>query len=104
MGILDNQASFAVDVCVDVSAAETVDRLLGIADEEEAARTQPPFEPRRIRSAVPAQTPKDFGLQRIGVLELIDQNARITPAEVLTHGFVAREQIAGVMKQIVEIK
>ena len=104
MGILGEQHAFCFDVSIDIGAAEPVDRLFRIADEEQAARTQPPFEPRRIGSAVAAQAPQDFGLQRIRVLELVDEDAWITPTEVLSHGFVAREQIAGVVEQVIEIE
>src|SRR5208337_2668381 len=48
-----------------VGAAEGVDRLLGIADHEQAV----------VRSTLNEQTPEDSPLQVVGVLELVDQRA-----------------------------
>ena len=53
------------EVGVDIGAAEAVDRLLGIADQEQRVAT------------VPVDAPEDGVLERVGVLELVDERRGI---------------------------
>ena len=58
-----------------VCAAEPIDRLFGVADQEESTWPDLKLGPvvvRRAGRGVPAKPPEDFGLERVSVLELID--------------------------------
>src|SRR5665647_3391690 len=57
----------------DVGAPEAVDGLLGIADHEELARLEDHVAPVGGQRLAFAEQEDDLGLQRIGVLELVDQ-------------------------------
>ena len=57
----------------DVGATEAVDRLLGIAHHEELARSQDHVAPVRGQRLLLAEVEHDLCLQRVGVLELVDQ-------------------------------
>jgi len=50
------------------------------------------------------QAPQDLRLQRVCVLELIDQNPRVPARQGLPDGLACRQQISGVVKQIVEVQ
>ena len=78
VGVLSNNCALGFEVCVNVGATKTIDRLLWIADDKQTASPQLALCPRRSLVALPAKVPQNFCLQRIGVLEFIDENARIT--------------------------
>src|SRR5690606_20746188 len=59
------------EVAEDVRTTEAVDRLFGIADEEYR------------RTAVPVDMAKDAVLNRIGILEFVDQGSAVTAADGL---------------------
>ena len=54
-----------------------------LTDDKQTASPQLALCPRRSLVAFPAKVPQNFCLQRIGVLEFIDENARIMPFELL---------------------
>src|SRR3546814_9536908 len=62
------------EVGVEVAAAESVDRLLGIADQAKQRRLR--FATLRACGAGLVQAAEDRPLLRIGVLELVDQRHR----------------------------
>ena len=83
----------------DVGAAEAIDRLLRIADDEQRAR------PDACPSIVAREQQQQLGLQRIGVLELVDQD----DAEALSgtrgrHRRVVADQIARLDQQIEKVE
>ena len=94
------------DVGIHIGAAEAIDRLLGITDQEQCARTQGAS--RLIhsgrRACFPAQEPDDLDLQWVSVLELIDQNMAEVLPKRLAYLFVPREQVARRVEQVVEIE
>ena len=53
---------------------------------------------------VAAQAPEDLGLQRIGVLELVDQDMREARGQRAAHRFMVAQQLARGEDQIVEIE
>ena len=65
-------ADFAVDA--DVRAAEAVDRLLRIADEKQRAGPGTRAPPVRLVVVVGREQQEDLRLERIGVLELVDED------------------------------
>ncbi len=81
---------------VRIGPAEAIDRLLVVAHEEELA----------VGHAAVAQGPHQFDLQRVGVLEFIDQQQpglRGQPLPQLRAGR-AGNQVAGADQQVVEIQ
>jgi hypothetical protein len=49
---------------------------------------------------VTAEAEHDLGLQRIGILELVDEAVPIAHAERLTHGIVSSNEVARTFHQI----
>src|SRR5262245_17903998 len=58
----------------DIRAAEAIDRLLGIADEKQLSRSGSGGAPVALIGIGRTQQEQDLGLQRVGVLEFIDQD------------------------------
>jgi hypothetical protein len=96
--VLREKSALCHQIGVNVGAAEAVDRLLGVSHQKQAAGPQPASSPRLAPICVSAQEPEDFGLQGIGILKLVDQDAGIAPGEGLSHGGIMDEQIARVME------
>src|SRR5439155_12494109 len=63
-------------VGADVSTAEAINRLLGIADDEQLAADRPCLPALGHAGIVGREEQQDFRLNRIGVLELVDEDAR----------------------------
>ncbi|ESS36622.1 hypothetical protein P355_2075 [Burkholderia cenocepacia KC-01] len=77
------------EIGMQVGRAETVDRLLRIADEKQrAARREDPVEDRE--------------LQRIGILELVDQRGRIARAQRLGEPWMRVQRVIQVREQVIE--
>ena len=64
------------EVGVDVGAAEGVDRLLGVADQHEGALRRP-----AVLDVLGERAPDDVPLDRVGVLELVDQGDPVALAQ-----------------------
>ena len=100
--LLDAAAHEAVRL--DVGAPETVDGLLRVAHDEERARA------RRQPSPVPAvgvaagQVEKDFRLDRIGVLELVDEDRQEALLEGAPDGGMVAQKIPRVEQEILEVQ
>ena len=89
----------------DVGAAEAVDRLLGVADDEELARLQAAAAPvgRGLPLRVLGQEERDLGLQRVGVLELVHQDEVEAPLEVAAHGDRGLQDVARAEEEVLEV-
>ena len=94
----------------DVGAAEPIDGLLGIADHEEFARFRVDLIPpgQAVRSGAfgtgrRGQQHGDFGLDRVSVLGLVDQQVGVTVAEVVADVRVVPQQVTGPHQQILEL-
>ena len=74
----------------DVGAAKRVDRLVVVADRED----------RGMRAREQLQP---LVLQRVGVLELVDEHVREAALVVLAQRFVARQQLVAAQQQLGEI-
>ena len=81
-----------VPIRADVGAAEPIDRLLRIADDEELA------------ADVVGEEQQNLRLNRIGVLEFVDEDMRELLLEVRAHVGVAPDQVAGAGQQVGEIE
>ena len=90
---------------VDVCPPEAVDRLLGVADEEEASFIDMRVLPAHSfgRSAARKQD-RNFDLQRVGVLELVDQEMRKLLAHRFAHGRVVAQEVTRKDEQVVELQ
>ena len=97
----------------DVGAAKTVDRLLGIADDEQAAGDRP--EPSPGRSAVVgcglvgivgvgSEAYGDLELDRIGVLELVEEHPLVSLVQEPTEVRPVGQQAPGENEQVVELE
>jgi hypothetical protein len=87
------RARRAPPVRADVGAAEPIDRLLRIADDEELAA-----------DVVWPSEQQDLGLDRIGVLELVDEDARELLLQVRAHASLRLDQIARARQQVGEVE
>ena len=71
----------------DVGAAEAVDRLLRVTDQEEPAGIDRELVPALAseRRARPSEERSEVALDRVGVLELVEQQARVAGAQAAAH-------------------
>src|SRR5262249_32679311 len=88
----------------DVGPAETVDRLLGVADEEELPRRRPGAPPVVRARIVGGEEEQYLRLQRIRGLELVDEEMREAALELRPHGRVAAHQVARAEQEIQEVE
>ena len=105
VGVLGAEGVARLHIGADIGAAEAIDRLLGIADQEERAR--PDAEPGPVVVAIDrlaAKPPEDLGLQGIGVLELVDEDVGETLPERAADVVMVAQQIARGEDQIVEVE
>ena len=107
---LDKRAAACDDLALDrfvksyVGAAETIDRLLGIAHDEQLAGYRPNLAPVPLRRIISREQHQYLGLQRIGVLELVYKHAGESLLKFLTHALVVEHQIAGSKQQVQKIQ
>ena len=87
-----------------VGAAESVDRLFRIADDEELAANRLRVLPFGNRWIGGRQQHEDLGLQRIGVLKLVDKDALEALLKARSHDRVVSDQISRLHEQIEEIE
>ena len=95
-------ADLAVDA--DVGAPEAIDRLLGIADQEQRAGPRPDPAPVGLGIVVGGEQQQDLGLQRIGVLELVHEDPLEAGLEAAPHLGVVADEIARAEQQIEEVE
>ena len=91
-------------VDAEVGTAKPVDRLLRVADDEQLARRRPHPAPVALCGVVGCQQQQDFRLQRVGVLELVDEDAGETPLKIGAHVGVVPHQVAGRQQQVDEVE
>ena len=53
---------------------------------------------------IAAQPPENLGLQQVGVLEFVDQHVAVSGGKRHAHLFGARQQVARVVQQVVEVE
>src|SRR5215510_4337706 len=78
----------------DVRTTKPINRLLGIADDKELAWNRPHSPPVFFIRLVGRQQHQQFGLQRIGVLKLIDEDVCESLLEVRSHPWFFTNQIS----------
>ena len=84
----------SVDVAIDadIGPPETINRLFWIADDEELAGDRMNRTPVGNGGIVCRQEHENFGLQRIGVLKLVNEDALESPLETASHIFVCHDR------------
>jgi hypothetical protein len=87
-----------------VGAAEAIDRLLRVADQEELPGDGPHPPPVGLARVVGGEQQQDLRLERVRVLELVDEDVRVAPLQVLAHRRVVAHQVAGAEQQIEEVE
>ncbi len=78
----------------DIGAPEAIDRLLRVAHQKELPGNRASFTPVRRSRIAGGQQQQDLGLQRIGVLELIDEDAFETLLKARAHLRVVPDEIS----------
>ena len=86
-----------------IGAAEAVDGLLRIAHHEQLARRRHGLAPVALRRIGGRQQQQDLGLQRIGILKLVDEDALVSLLQFGARAIVP-QQVAGVEQQVHEIE
>ena len=95
-------AHLAVDA--DVRAAEAVDRLLRVADEKQRAGPWTRAPPVGLAVVVGREQQEDLRLERIGVLELVDEDPLEARLESAPHLRVVAHEVARAEQQIEEVE
>ena len=90
----------------DVRPPEAVDRLLGVADDEQPAgdRPQPRDVVARLAVGRRGQAHGDLELDRIGVLELVEEHPLVAIVQVAAGRRVGRQQAPGEHEEVVELE
>ena len=88
----------------DVGAPEAVDRLLRIADQEQLSGDGRTLRQSVSLGIVGREEQQDFGLERIGVLELVDEEVREALLQLAPHAGVAANEIARLDQEVEEIE
>ena len=91
-------------VGLDVGAAEAIDGLLGIAHDEEAAGLRRELSPVLLLRVLARQVEEDLGLDRVGVLELVDEDGQEAFLEGAPDTGMVAEQVAGDQEQVLEVE
>ena len=99
--LFDGRARLAIGS--DIGAAELINCLFGVAHHEQGARSGFAVLP-TAGGIVRGDAEKDFGLNGIGVLELVDENVPVTCAERAADGIMVAHQRARPFQEIVEIQ
>ena len=87
-----------------VGAAEAVDRLLGIADDEELAGDGARAREVVLEGIVGREQEQDLGLEGVGVLELVDEQVREALLELAADGRVLLDEVPGEQEQVEEVE
>ena len=89
-GVLRPDQFATVLIGFDVGAAETIDRLLRIAHEEQRPGPELAFLPGSPVSRYRGDREENLVLNPISVLKLVDQNELVSPPDGLPHVVLAR--------------
>src|SRR5207237_7126506 len=93
-----------VPIDPDVRASKAINRLLGIPDDEEPAWHRNDLAPVVFLGVLRREQQEDLGLQRVGVLELVDKNMREALLEAAADAGIAAHQVARLEQQIQKVE
>ncbi len=88
----------------DVGPPEPVDRLLRVADDEELARHGCDVLPPRLPGVGRRKQQQQLGLERIGILELVDEDPLEALLEMPPHLRIVPDQVARAEQQVEEVE
>ena len=100
LGARGHELTLDLPVRLDVGAPEPVDRLLGVADDEQLSGHGAHAGPVGLGGIAGREQQQDLGLDRIGVLELVHEQPLVALLEVGADIGVATQQIAGAHQQV----
>ena len=98
------QLALDLPVDADVGPPEPVDRLLGVADDEQLPRRRPDPAPVPFRRIAGGEQQEDLRLQRIGVLELVDEDAGEPALEVGADRVAVAHEVARLDEEVDEVE
>ncbi len=104
LGAALEQAALNVLVERDVGAAEAIDRLLGVAHDKQFAGEWAHAMPIGLGAIGGGEQQQDFRLQRIGILELVDEDMADALLQLGTHGGAVAHEIARDQQQVDEVE
>ena len=87
-----------------VGAAEPIDRLLGVSHQKELSGNGPDPAPVRLLGVVRRQQQQDLRLQRVRVLELVDEDVAEVFLEIPPDGRSVPDQVASLDQQVHEVE
>ena len=91
-------------IYADVGPAEAINRLLRIADDEETTGNRDSRAPVGVGGIGGGKQQQNLGLERIRVLEFVDEQMRETRLEPSPYRLVAFDQSAGLEQQVEEVE
>ncbi len=87
-----------------VGTAELIDRLLRIADHEQLPRFGRDLQPVRFAGIVRGEQQQDLGLQRIGILKLVDENVSEAVLQIAADIRLVAHQVARQEQQVHKVE
>ena len=91
-------------VRADISAAEPVDRLFRIADDEQLAKDRTRMNAFADGRIVRRKEQQNLGLNRIGVLKLVDKDAPVLRLQMAAHFVVRLDHLARLHEEVGEVE
>ena len=88
----------------DVRTAEAVDRLLGITNQEQLSWDGTDIAPIGLARIVGGEQQKDLGLERVGILELVDEEVGKALLQLGANAAVVSNEVARLDQEIEEIE
>ena len=104
LGAAFEQTALHLLVERDVGAAEAINRLLGVADDKQLAGQRARAMPVGFGGIVGREQQQDLRLQRIGVLEFVDEDVADTVLQFGAHRGAVAHQVAGDQQQVHEVE
>ena len=104
--VVEPEARVRRVVDAQVGTSEAVDRLLGVTDDDERTRQDLDLVPRTVTRAVVARRQQrgELDLQRVGVLELVEEDRPPPPRRGRADSGIGAEQLAREDEQVVELE
>ena len=98
------QSVFHFLVDSNVRAAKAVDRLLRITNQEQLSRNGTDIAPIGLASIIGGEQEEDLGLERVGILELVDEEVSEALLQLGANAAVVSNEIARLDQEIEEIE
>jgi hypothetical protein len=103
-GASPDQARFHLLIERDIGSAKPVNRLLRISDHKQLSRSRARIPPVGDGRIIRAEQQQDLDLQRVGILELVNEKMRVAPLQLVPDRGVIADEIASLDQKIEEIE